>query len=203
MTQMLQGVHLQQTAALWDMEICKITVFCKQSILALESSWLSLFTSSFMTYSSICQPFAGGILQVGSYRELKNAQNKIVALQKELTTLHQVFLFLHSHQSGNLLLKMCIRRWGLCIDNRLHVQLQKVEGWRILLACATCLNFKHICLCVENLCHKFQSINFCADFGDLDIGIAEGEREWRSKSPGQQVIKKAVGKVVFLSILPV
>jgi hypothetical protein len=100
-------------------------------------------------------------------------------------------------------LKMCIRRWGLCIDNHLHVQLQKVEGWRILLACATCLNFKHICLCVENLCHKFQSINFCADFGDLDIGIAEGEREWRSKSPGQQVIKKAVGKVVFLSILPV
>jgi hypothetical protein len=92
------------------MEICKITVFCKQSILAFESSWLSLFTSSFMTYSSICQPFAGGILQVGGYRELKNAQNKIVALQKELTTLHQVFLFLHSHQSGNLLLKMCIRR---------------------------------------------------------------------------------------------
>ncbi len=75
----------------------------------------------------------------------------------------------------------------------------KIEGWRILLACATCLNFKHICSCVENLCHKFQSINFCAEIGDLDIGIAEGEREWRSKSAGQQVIKKAVGKVVFLT----
>jgi hypothetical protein len=82
------------------MEICKITVFCKQSILALESSWLSLFTSSMTHIAAFVN-----LLQVGSYRELKNAQNKIVALQQELTILHQVFLFLHSHQSGNLLLK--------------------------------------------------------------------------------------------------